>query len=648
MRCDRRCRHAPLGKMFDEAMSALTSPRFSVAFRHYSDFLRVPAYHSVFENPKRGYLTTFNELGLIPELLDAIAARGFETPTPIQAEMIPFLLNQERDVTGLAQTGTGKTAAFALPILQKLDLTDRTIQVLILAPTRELGMQVSREIGAYGRNLKGLRTATVYGGAAFGPQIRDLKGGAQVVTATPGRLKDLLDKGIADLSTLRFLVLDEADQMLDMGFKDDLDAILEAAAADRRTLLFSATMPPQVARIASSYMTNPHEIVSGARNQGTSNVSHHYYRVHASDKYAALRRLIDVQNGMYGIIFCRTREAVKDVTHRLSRDGYAADALHGELSQIQRDSVMRRFREGNPALLVATDVAARGLDVDNLSHVVHFDLPDEIAAYTHRSGRTGRAGKSGSSLSLVHLREGHKIRRIEQVLGRKIEEAKIPSGKDICDSRLFELLGRVTSVEVNEDAIAPYLQSVRDSLEALDRDELLQRFISVEFNRFLAEYGDAPDLNPPPLPKKSRRDGLQPFADRRSKPKGKPAGGMVRLRFNLGRRDGVLPPQLIGIINQSTQSHDIHLGRIDIHAESSDIQVEAAMAERVKSAVAGTDYRGKGLRVERVEGDDGRGPRPGKPQKRGGPRTAGKPNKAGTGYPKGRRNSGAKKKAKRK
>ncbi len=544
--------------------------------------------------------------------------------------MIPFVLNEERDVTGLAQTGTGKTAAFALPTLQKLDLDNRSIQLLVLTPTRELGMQVSREIADYGRNLNGLRTAIVYGGAPFGPQIRDLKAGAQVVTATPGRLKDLLEKGIADLSTLRFVVLDEADQMLDMGFKDDLDAILEAANPDRQTLLFSATMPPAVARIASSYMKDPHEIVSGTRNQGTSNVAHHYYRVHAGDKYAALRRLIDVQTDMYGIIFCRTREGVKDVVHRLSRDGYAADALHGELSQSQRDSVMRRFRQGNPALLVATDVAARGLDVDNLSHVVHYDLPDEIAAYTHRSGRTGRAGKSGSSLALVNLKEGHKIRRIEQTLGRRMEEAKIPSGKDICNSRLVELLDRVTSVEVDEDAIAPYLQSVRDSLDGLGREELLQRLISVEFNRILADYGGAPDLNPSPHPNKSRKNGLRTYADRQFKPKGRPAGGMVRLRFNVGRREGVLPPQLIGIINQSTQSHDIHLGRIDIGSESSDIQVEARMAARVKSAVAGTAYRGKDLRVEQVESNAVRGPKPGK-------RTADP-----------RRTAGGKKKAKRK
>ncbi|AFG36953.1 DEAD/DEAH box helicase [Spirochaeta africana] len=562
-------------------------------------------------------MITFNDLGLIPDLLDAISARGFEIPTPIQAEMIPFLLNEDRDVTGLAQTGTGKTAAFGLPILQKLDLETRSTQALILAPTRELGMQVSREIADYGRNLKGLRTATVYGGAPFGPQIRDLRAGAHIVTATPGRLKDLLDKGIADLSKLRFLILDEADQMLDMGFKDELDAILEAANPQRQTLLFSATMPREVARIASSYMQNPHEIVSGDRNRGSSNVSHYFYRVHASDKYAALRRLIDVQTSMYGIIFCRTREAVKEITNRLSRDGYAADALHGELSQIQRDSVMRRFREGNPALLVATDVAARGLDVDDLSHVVHYDLPDEIAAYTHRSGRTGRAGKTGSSHALVHLREGHKIGRIEQVLGRKIALGKIPSGKDICDSRLLELLGRVTSIEVNEEAIAPYLQSVRDSLEGFDREELLQRFISVEFNRFLAEYGDAPDLNPAPPPTRTRRSGLRDSSEKRFQGKGLPTAPMVCLQINLGRREGVLPPQLIGIINKSTQSHDIRLGRIHIDTEFSEIQVDAAMAERVEKAVAGSNYRGKTIRVKRVEGKSSRGSRPGKPGKSG-------------------------------
>jgi ATP-dependent RNA helicase DeaD len=542
-------------------------------------------------------VTTFDQLGLIPALLDAIAERGFLTPTPIQAEMIPFLLTEDRDVTGLAQTGTGKTAAFGLPILQNLDPSSRSTQALVLTPTRELCMQVAREIADYGRNLTGLRMATVYGGAAFGPQIRDLKAGAHIVTATPGRLKDLLDKGIADLSALRYLVLDEADQMLDMGFKDELDAILATASRDRRTLLFSATMQPEIARIAATYMDAPHEIVAGTRNQGTGTVSHYYYRVHAHDKYAALRRLIDVNSGIYGIVFCRTREAVKEVSSRLAKDGYAADALHGELSQVHRDSVMQRFREGNPALLVATDVAARGLDVDNLSHVIHYDLPDEVSAYTHRSGRTGRAGRNGVSLALVHLREGHRIARIERSIGRSIEQAMIPQGHDICEARLVEFLSRVQTVEVNTAAVSPYLQSVRDSLAGLDREELMQRFVSVEFNRFLEQYEGAPDLNPAP--------GHPRAGDQRRPPGNRREGGRatVRLRVNVGRRQGVLPPQIIGMINRATNSGNVRLGRIDIENNSSDIQVDAATAPRIEEALRGYSYDGTAIEVQRVTDD---------------------------------------------
>ena len=570
-------------------------------------------------NPKRGkyFLTTFEDLGLNTALLEAIGARGFDTPTPIQAEMIPFLLGENRDVTGLAQTGTGKTAAFGLPILQNIDISDRRTQALILAPTRELCMQVSRDIADYGRNIGGLRTTTVYGGAAFGPQIRDLRAGAHVITATPGRLKDLLEKGIADLSSLRYLVLDEADQMLDMGFKDDLDAILETTSAQRRTLLFSATMPPDVARIARNYMNNPHEIVAGDKNKGVSTVDHQYFRVHASDKYSALRRLIDVQPGMYGIVFCRTRDAVKDIAHKLARDGYAADSLHGELSQVQRDSVMRRFRQGNPSLLVATDVAARGLDVDNLTHVIHYDLPDEISVYNHRSGRTGRAGKFGTSLALVHMREHHKIRRIEGVLGRKINEGRIPGGKEICEKRLQNLIDGVVAVEVNDKAIEPYLRDLTGKLDGFDRDALIRKFLSVEFNRFLEEYGSAPDLNPPPPPKRSRRDAEKYSGGNGGFQRGaRLSGGMVRLRLNLGRRQSVLPPQIIGLVNQATHSRNIRLGRIDIGTDWTDVQVDGAMAERVESALRGFDYRGVTIRVEKG--------RPVPPQNRGGSSQKGK------------------------
>ncbi len=546
-------------------------------------------------------------MGLNPLLLEAISSRGFEAPTPIQAEMIPFLLNETQDVVGLAQTGTGKTAAFGLPILQKLDLPKHHIQALILVPTRELCRQVSGEISDYGRNLSGLRTAAVYGGTAFGPQIKNLRSGVHLITATPGRLKDLLDRNIVDLEHLRFLVLDEADQMLDMGFKDDLDAILQTASPDRRTLLFSATMPPAVARIASTYMTNPHEIVAGERNRGTSSVEHRYYRVHASDKYAALRRLIDVEPSVYGIIFCRTRETVKDIAARLGRDGYAADALHGELSQVQRESVMQRFRQGNPSLLVATDVAARGLDVDNLTHVIHYDLPDEPAVYNHRSGRTGRAGKTGTSLTLVHLREGHRIRRIEQILGRPIKEDRIPGAKEICETRLLFLVNRVLSVEVNDEAINPYLQAVREKMEGMDREELLRRFLSVEFNRFLEEYGSAPDLNPPEPPRRTRREALQ-LNDKKKSPQkrgGRIDGGMIGMRINLGRHHRVLPPQIIGLVNQATRTRNIRLGRIDIGPDWSELQVESAMAQQVEEALRNYDFQGRQIQVERIKAREG-------------------------------------------
>jgi ATP-dependent RNA helicase DeaD len=380
-------------------------------------------------------------------------------------------------------------------------------------------------------------------------------------------------------------VLDEADQMLDMGFKDELDAILATANPARRTLLFSATMPPEVARIAATYMNDPHEIVAGRKNQGVGTITHYFYRVHAHDKYEALKRLIDVKSSMYAIIFCRTRETVKDVTARLSRDGYTTDALHGELAQSQRDTVMSRFREGNPSLLVATDVAARGLDVDNLTHVIHYDLPDEVSSYTHRAGRTGRAGRSGASLALVHMREGHRIAHIERAIGRKMEEARIPRGRDICEARLMDLLARVKEVEVNQEAVGPYLQAVRDSLADLDREELLQRFISVEFNRFLEQYAGAPDLNP---------------SLNKTRPPRMATESMVSFRLNVGRRQSVLPPQIIALINKATDSGNISIGRIIIDTDSSEVQVDGAMASRVEDALSGYSFQGTKIRVERI------------------------------------------------
>ncbi len=555
-------------------------------------------------------MITFNELGLNEPLLQALRERGFETPTPIQAEMIPYLLENSGDVAGLAQTGTGKTAAFGLPVLQEIDCSLKQTQALILAPTRELCTQVAREITDYGRNLEGLHTIAVYGGAPFGPQIRSLRMGAHIVIATPGRLKDLLEKGVADLSAIRFLVLDEADQMLDMGFKDDLDAILDSSSAERRTLLFSATMPPDVARIASKYMREPHEIVAGERNRGTSTVEHKFFRVHAGNKYAALRRLIDFEPDMYGLIFCRTRDSVRTVSARLGKDGYSADSLHGDLSQNQRESVLNRFRQGNLNLLVATDVAARGLDVENLSHVIHFDLPDEAAVYNHRSGRTGRAGKTGQSLALVHLKEGYRIQRIEKVLGRRIAAGRIPGGAEICERQLEHLAVQLSALsEPDEDnsgsqlLLPPvWLEVFQKHLGFLTADELIERLVARELGPLLKEYAHAEDINPPPPPKRSRKEAEK----NARKNSGNQRGGgraskMVQLRVNLGRRHSVLPPQIIGLVNQASRSRNILLGRIDIHTDWSEFQVEEEMAERLLKALRGFPYRGVKIRAERME-----------------------------------------------
>ena len=545
-------------------------------------------------------MTDFNDLGLNTAILDVLIERGFEKPTPIQAEIIPFLLNGERDVTGLAQTGTGKTAAFALPILQKIDTGSRDTQALVLCPTRELCVQVSRDIKDFGRKIKGLKTTAVYGGTPFGPQIRELKAGVHIITATPGRLKDLLERGIADISSLKFLVLDEADQMLDMGFKEELDAILENSSPERQTLLFSATMPPAVARIAKNYMKDPHEIVAGEKNRGTNSVEHKYYRVHASNKFEALKRLIDFNPDMYGIVFCRTRETVKEISNRLAADGYLADSLHGELSQAQRDGVMRRFRNGTLSLLIATDVAARGLDVNNLTHVIHYDLPDEIAIYNHRSGRTGRAGRSGESLALVHLKEVHRIGRIEKVLGRKIKEEKIPTGKEIAEIRIANLVGQIKNIEINNSELDSFRTVLEEELKDFDKEELLARFISLEVNRYLAKYASAPDINPPTPPKRSRKEAEYV----KGAGKNRYSGSMVRFRINLGRKHSVLPPQLIGLINQSTNTRNIRLGRIEISNDWSDIQVEKSMAEKVEASLNGFNYRGMKIRLNRLP--DGR------------------------------------------
>ncbi len=438
---------------------------------------------------------TFQELGLEPMLLKAVTEMGFENPTPIQEQTIPQLQGKSTDMVALAQTGTGKTAAFGLPLLTKLDLNSRFTQSLILAPTRELCVQISKDLINYSKFLNGLRVTAVYGGAPIMGQIRDIKAGSQVVVATPGRLIDLIERKAIDLSHVDIVVLDEADEMLNMGFKDDLDQILGNTPPTKNTWLFSATMPREVERIASKYMESPLEISVGKKNSGNENIQHIYYTVNQRDRYAALKRIADFYPDIFGIVFCRTKAETQDVADQLIKDGYNADALHGDLSQAQRDLVMKRFRSHTLQMLVATDVAARGIDVNNVTHVINYNLPEEAENYTHRSGRTGRAGKTGIAIAIVTPREVNKIRDIERIIQNTFTKANVPDGVAVCEKQLFNLVHKLHTVEVKDEEIENYLPKIYEELKDLSKEELIKRFISEEFNRFYAYYQNSQDLN---------------------------------------------------------------------------------------------------------------------------------------------------------
>ncbi|MCX6995529.1 MAG: DEAD/DEAH box helicase, partial [Kiritimatiellaeota bacterium] len=439
--------------------------------------------------------TTFADFGLTPPLLKAIQELGFAHPTPVQSQVIPKLLQGKRDLVALAQTGTGKTAAFGLPLLQLTDPARTTTQALILCPTRELCLQITSDFADFGRYAPAIRTVAVYGGASIDTQMRALRRGAQIIVATPGRMQDLLRRRAVRLADVQRVVLDEADEMLNMGFQEDLEAILKEVPDSARTLLFSATMPKQVAAIASKYMDAPEEILIGQRNAGAEQVSHECYVVHARDRYPALRRIIDYYQGLYGIVFCRTRLETQEVADRLKADGYPADALHGELSQPQRDRVMKNFRDRELRILVATDVAARGLDVTDLTHVINYNLPDVANHYTHRSGRTGRAGKTGVSIALVHLHETSRLRYIEQLIKKSFVRKPVPTGREVCEAQLLGLLERIRQLDVTDRQLDPYLPTINRVLGDLPREDLLQRLIRMEFGRFLNDYRNAPDLN---------------------------------------------------------------------------------------------------------------------------------------------------------
>lgn len=554
-------------------------------------------------------MTTFTDLGVREDLLKAITELGYEQPMPVQEKVIPHLLNADTDVVALAQTGTGKTAAFGLPTLQRIDTSSSATQALILDPTRELCLQTSNDLTDYSKYIDDLRILPVYGGSSIEAQIKTLRHGVQVIVATPGRLLDLIKRGAVKLSNVHTVVLDEADEMLNMGFVDDINEILSHVPEQRKMLLFSATMPPEIAKIAKNYMHDPQEFVVGTKNEGSSNVHHVYYMVNARDKYLALKRIVDYLPNIYGIIFCRTRATTQEVAAQLIQDGYNADALHGDLSQAQRDAVMKKFREHSLQLLVATDVAARGLDVDNLTHIISYSLPDDNDVYNHRSGRTGRAGKKGVSIALIHSRERSKLRQIEKHIGKTFERREVPKPKEIIEKRLFNLADKLEKVEVHEDEIETYLGGVIKKLSWLTSEELLKRVLSVEFNRLIDYYKNAPALDyvPEKKEKKSKKDKQgKRYDDSRTKQEKDSRvaeEGFERIYVNAGKADGFFVTDLIGLINANTNGKRIDIGRIDLLSGYSLFDVKAGQGQTVVNALKNSDFYGKRIYSEFAKPD---------------------------------------------
>ncbi|PID69357.1 MAG: DEAD/DEAH box helicase [Flavobacteriales bacterium] len=525
-------------------------------------------------------MSTFKNLGLNSLLLKAVSDLGYEQPTPIQKKAIPQLLTSENDLKAFAQTGTGKTAAFSLPVLEQLDTNLAEVQAVILSPTRELALQIGENIEQFSKYMSGCKTVTVYGGANIDKQIKAINKGAQIIVGTPGRTVDLLKRRKLSLGHVKWAVLDEADEMLNMGFKDDLDFILSKTPVKKQTLLFSATFPKEVDKIAKKYLKNAIEITAGEKNVGAKNVSHHYYLIAERNRYAALKRIADIHPDIYGIIFCRTRREAKNVAAKLIDDGYNVDALHGDLSQAQRDIAMEKFRSKYLQLLVATDVAARGLDVDDLTHVINYKIPDQIESYTHRSGRTGRAGKEGVSVVLINQKEKRKIKEIEKIIAKKFTQREVPKGREICEKQLFSLIDKVKNVTVKDDEIDSFLNAIYSRLSSLDREELIKRFVSVEFNRFLAYYQDADDIN--------AIDNFIP----------KTAENFTRFYINLGKMDKINPAKLMGIINENLSKNNVEIGQIEIFKSFSFFEIDKAFTDEVLEAFRNVRYQGRAIVVE--------------------------------------------------
>mgnify|MGYP000292223162 FL=1 len=547
---------------------------------------------------------TFEELGVNEPLRRAIEELGFEAPMPVQEKVIPHLLGQEGDVVALAQTGTGKTAAFGLPVLQRIDVDRHVPQALVLSPTRELCLQIASDLADFSKYMPGLKVLPVYGGSSIQSQIRSLREGVQIIVATPGRLIDLIDRGVVKLDDVHTVILDEADEMLNMGFVDSINQILEHVPQERKMLMFSATMPKEIAKIANRFMHDPVEFVIGTRNEGAANVRHIYYMVNARDKYLALKRIADNSPNIYAIIFCRTRRDTQEVAENLIRDGYNADALHGDLSQQQRDIVMKKFRDRVISLLVATDVAARGLDVDDLTHVINYGLPEDTAVYTHRSGRTGRAGKTGVSIAIIHSREKGKLREIERIIGKTFERKEVPTPDHIIEKQLFWLADRLERVEVNDEEIARFLPGVIKKLGWLSNEDLVKRVLSLEFNRLLEYYKDAPQIDfideKPRKEKKHRDDepATKEEKDRRTASK-----GMERIYISVGKRDGFYAGNLIEMLNRLVPGKRVDVGRIDLMPGYSLFDVKKSDAKRVVANLKGADFMGKRIQSEVASAD---------------------------------------------
>lgn len=542
-------------------------------------------------------MTTFESLGIRQDIVRALNELGFDNPMPVQEKVIPLLLESDRDIVALAQTGTGKTAAYGLPLIQQADGDAHLPGALVLCPTRELCLQITDDLNDYAKYTEKLKVLPVYGGSSIENQIKALQKGVQIIVATPGRLIDLMHRRAVKLKEVKAVVLDEADEMLNMGFLDSINEILAEVPKQRKTLLFSATMPNEVAVISKNYMNNPEEVTIGSRNSGAENIKHLYYTVHAKDKYMALKRIVDYYPSIYGIVFCRTRRDTQEIADKLIHDGYNAEALHGDLSQPQRDTVMQKFRIRHIRLLVATDVAARGIDVDDLTHVINYNLPDDIQAYTHRSGRTGRAGKAGISIAIINTKEKNLIRQIEKKINKPFVAAKVPGGREICEKQLFNMIHKMENVEIEHAEIDPFLPSIYRKLEWLEKEDIIKRFVAVEFNRFLEYYRNAKDINV------SEEKGHDRSGEDRNQHRGD--ANFVTLQINVGKFDGLYPATLIELINANSFGRRVRIGNIDLSKKSALFEVEAEAAPGLIKELADLDFNDIPLVVGMAEGEPG-------------------------------------------